>query len=51
MLKDFEKKKKEDKDALADDIKELRERLLAQQQKLRDAKLPVGVFITSCLRR
>ena len=45
MLKDFEKKKKEDKDALADDIKELRERLLAQQQKLRDAKLPVVVLI------
>ena len=35
MLKDFEKKKREDKDSLGADIKQLRERLLAQQQLLR----------------
>ena len=45
MLKDYEKKKKEDKDALAAEIKQLRVRLLAQQQQLRDAKLPVIVLI------
>ena len=45
MLKDFEKKKREDKDSLGADIKQLRERLLAQQQLLRDEKLPVIVLI------
>ncbi len=45
MLKDFEKKKREDKDALGEEIKKLRERLLAQQQLLRDEKLPVMVLI------
>ena len=45
MLKDFERKKKEDKDALGEQIKELRARLLAQQQLLRDATLPVIVLI------
>ena len=45
MLKDFEKKKREDKEALGAEIKTLRETLLGQQQKLRDAKLPVIVLI------
>lgn len=45
MLKDFEKKKREDKDTLGAEIKGLREKLLAQQQLLRDAKLPVIVMI------
>ena len=45
MLKDFEKKKREDKEALGAEIKVLRETLLGQQQKLRDAKLPVIVLI------
>lgn len=45
MLKDFERNKKEDKDALGEQIKELRARLLAQQQLLRDATLPVIVLI------
>ena len=45
MLKDFEKKKREDKDALNAELKVLRNRLLGQQQLLRDAKLPVIVLI------
>ena len=45
MLKDFEKKKKEDKDALGAQIKELQAKLLSQQQLLRDAGLPVIVLI------
>ena len=45
MLKDFEKKKREDKDALGAEIKEYRATLLGQQQLLRDAKLPVIVLI------
>lgn len=45
MLKDFEKKKKEDKDALGAEIKALRGTLLSQQQLLRSAKLPVIVLI------
>ena len=45
MLKDFERKKPEDKEALSAEIKEIRETLLGQQQLLRDAKLPVIVLI------
>ena len=45
MLKDFERKKPEDKEALNAEIKEIRETLLGQQQLLRDAKLPVIVLI------
>ena len=45
MLKDFERKKPEDKDALTEEIKQIREQLLGQQQLLRDAKLPVIVLI------
>ena len=45
MLKDFERKKPEDKEALSNEIKEIRETLVGQQQLLRDAKLPVVVLI------
>lgn len=45
MLKDFEKKKREDKEALSAETKTLHSRLLGQQQLLRDAKLPVVVLI------
>ena len=45
MLKDFEKKKKEDKVALSAEIKELRAKLLGQQQQLLKAGLPVIVLI------
>ena len=45
MLKDFEKRKREDKEALQQETKQLREKLLGQQQLLRDAKLPVIVLI------
>ena len=45
MLKDFERKKPEDKEALNAEIKQIREQLLGQQQLLRDAKLPVLVLI------
>ncbi len=45
MLKDFEMKKKEDKDALNVEIKELQTRLLQQQQLLVKEKLPVIVLI------
>ena len=45
MLKDFKKKKGDQKNADAPQLKELRSRLLAQQQLLRDAKLPVIVLI------
>ena len=45
MLKNFERKKSEDKDALNAEIKEIREKLLAQQQLIRDQKLPVLVLI------
>jgi len=45
MLKDFEKSKAEDKETLSAEIKALRERLIVQQQQLRDAKLPVLVLI------
>ena len=45
MLKDYERKKGEDKKELSAEIKQIRERLLGQQQLLRDAKLPVLVLI------
>ncbi len=45
MLKDFEKNKSEDKEELKTEIKELRARLVGQQQQLREAKLPVLVLI------
>ena len=44
MLKDFTRKK-EDKDELSAEIKTLREKLMGQQQLVRDAKLPVMVLI------
>lgn len=45
MLKDFERKKREDKEVLGAEIKELELKLLGQQQLLRDAGLPVVVLI------
>ena len=45
MLQDFEKYKPEDKDTLNTEIKELRARLIATQQLLREKKLPVLVLI------
>ena len=45
MLQDFEKTKPEDKDTLNAEIKELRARLIATQQLLREKKLPVLVLI------
>ena len=45
MLKDFERKKAEDKDALNAEIRQIREKLLGQQQLIRDQKLPVLVLI------
>ena len=45
MLKDFEKTKPEEKEALNAEIKELRARLIGQQQLLREAKLPVLVLL------
>ena len=45
MLQDFEKSKPEDKDTLNAEIKELRTRLIAAQQLLREKKLPVLVLI------
>ena len=45
MLKNFERKKPEDKEAVGAEIKRIREKLLGQQQQLRDAKLPVLVLI------
>ena len=45
MLKNFEKKKREDKDELSAEIKYLKEKLLAQQQLLVKATLPVIVLV------
>ena len=45
MLKDFEKSKAEDKDVLNKEIKELRARLIGQQQQIREKKLPILVLI------
>ena len=45
MLKEFKKTKSEDKKALKAQIKKLREKLLAQQQQVREAKLPIIVLV------
>ena len=45
MLKDFTKRKAEDKGELSAEIKALREKLMGQQQLVRDAKLPIIVLI------
>ena len=45
MLKDFAKKKAEKKEIVNAQIKELREKLLGQQQLIRDKKLPVLVLL------
>ena len=45
MLKDFEKSQTEDKETLNGEIKELRARLIGQQQLIRAKKLPVLVLI------
>ena len=45
MLKDFKGSKAEDKKALKTEIRQLRERLLAQQQLVRSSALPVIVLV------
>ena len=45
MLKNFEYAKTEDKAKLSREMKELRARLVAQQQQVRAGKLPVFVLI------
>jgi len=45
MLKDFEKSKHEEKETVNAEIKELRARLIGQQQLIREKKLPVLVLI------
>ena len=45
MLKELKSAKAEDKSALKEEIKTLRERLLAQQQLVRDQKLPIIVLV------
>ncbi len=45
MLKDFKKSKAEDKTELKAEIKALKEKLLGQQQLIREAKLPVIVLV------
>ena len=45
MLKEFTPSKGEDKDSLKNEIKTLRERLLAQQQLVRNSNLPVIVLV------
>ena len=45
MLKEFKGSKDEDSAALKAEIKALRERLLAQQQLVRDQKLPIIVLV------
>ena len=45
MLKNYEWTQKEDKEAVKAGIKALRATLMGQQQRLRDAKLPVIVLI------
>ncbi len=45
MLKDFKPNKEEDSGSLKTEIRALRERLLAQQQLVRDRKLPVIVLV------
>ena len=45
MLKEFKGSKDEDSGALKTEIKALRERLLVQEQLVRDQKLPVVVLV------
>ena len=45
MLKDFAPSKGEDKDSLKNEMKALREKLLAQQQLVRNSGLPVIVLV------
>ena len=45
MLKEFKKSKSEDKTELKAEIKALKEKLLGQQQLIREAKLPVIVLV------
>ena len=45
MLKEFKKSKSPDKTELKAEIKVLKEKLLGQQQLIRDAKLPVIVLV------
>ena len=45
MLKEFKPGKPEKKEALKAEIKELRARLIAQQEQLREAKLPVLILL------
>lgn len=45
MLKDFRKRKRGDKEDVSSELKILKEALLARQQRLRDAGLPVLVLI------
>ena len=45
MLKDFEKSKPEEKDVLNEEIKALRARLIGQQQRIREKKLPILVLL------
>ena len=45
MLKDYEKSKPEEKDAVNEEIKALRARLIGQQQQIREKKLPVLILI------
>ena len=45
MLVDFKASKPDDKETIRTEIKDLRARLVAQQQKVRAGKLPVLVLI------
>ncbi len=45
MLKDYEPEKTLDKSEMAEEIKALREKLLGQQQLIRDAKIPILVLV------
>ena len=45
MFDRFEKSKSEEKEALNEEIKALRARLIGQQQRIREKKLPVLVLI------
>ena len=45
MLKDYKRPKEEDRDSLKEEIRSLREKLLAQQQQVREAKVPILVLV------
>ena len=45
MLKDFEKSKHEEKEVLNEEIKSFRARLIGQQQRIREKKLPILVLL------